>query len=119
MVTAGTGAVLNVVLNFILIPVIGPYGAAIATAVSFVVVFVIRVINTKKFVNIKINYFTFIPSVVLLLAAAAVMIFEVAGEWGSFGIACALAVCVILINIKSLLAIVPLVLQRFFKKRKS
>ena len=119
MMTAGTGAVLNVVLNFILIPVIGPYGAAIATAVSFVVVFVIRVINTKKFVNIKINYFTFIPSVVLLLAAAAVMIFEVAGEWGSFGIACALAVCVILINIKSLLAIVPLVLQRFFKKRKS
>ena len=119
MMTAGTGAVLNVVLNFILIPVMGPYGAAIATAVSFVVVFVIRVINTKKFVNIKINYFTFIPSVVLLLAAAAVMIFEVAGEWGSFGIACALAVCVILINIKSLLAIVPLVLQRFFKKRKS
>lgn len=119
MMTAGTGAVLNVVLNFILIPVMGPYGAAIATAVSFVAVFVIRVINTKKFVNIKINYFTFIPSVVLLLAAAAVMIFEVAGEWGSFGIACALAVCVILINIKSLLAIVPLVLQRFFKKRKS
>lgn len=47
------------------------------------------------------------------------MIFEVAGEWGSFGIAAALSVLVILLNIKSLLAIVPLVLQRFVKKHKT
>lgn len=119
MVTAGTGAVLNVVLNFILIPIYGPYGAAIATAVSFVAVFVIRVINTKKFVNIKINYLTFIPSVLLLVAAACVMIFEAGGQWASFGIALALSAGVILINIKSLIGIVPLVLKRFFKKRKS
>lgn len=119
MITAGTGAVLNVVLNFILIPVMGPYGAAIATAVSFMVVFVIRVFNTKKFVEIKISYLTFVPSVLLLFAAALVMIFEVAGQWGSFGIALALSAGVILLNIKSLLAIVPLVLRRFFKKRKS
>ena len=119
MVTAGTGAVLNIVLNFILIPVMGPYGAAIATAASFVAVFIIRVLNTRKFVKIKINYITFIPSVALLFAAAAVMIFEVAGQWGSFGITLALAAVVILLNIKSLLAIIPLVFQRFFKKHKS
>lgn len=119
MVTAGTGAVLNVALNFILIPTMGPYGAALATATSFVAVFVIRAINTRKFVKIKINYITFVPSVILLLTAAAVMIFEAAGQWGSFGIALVLAAAVILLNIKSLIAIVPLVFQRFFKKRKS
>ena len=119
MMTAGTGAVINVVMNALLMPVMGPYGAAIATAASFIVVFIIRVLNTKKFVNIKINYLTFIPSVALLFAAAAVMIFEVAGEWVSFGIAAALSVLVILLNIKPLLAIVPLVLQRFVKKHKT
>lgn len=119
MVTAGTGAVLNVAFNFILIPTMGPYGAALATAASFVAVFVIRAINTRKFVKIKINYITFVPSVILLLTAAAVMIFEAAGQWGSFGIALVLAAAVILLNIKSLIAIVPLVFQRFFKKRKS
>ncbi len=119
MVTAGTGAVLNVVMNAVLIPIMGPYGAAIATASSFIVVFIIRAFNTRKFVNIKINYLTFIPSALLLFAAAAVMIFEVAGEWGSFGIAAALTVLVVLLNIKSLLAIVPLVLQRFFKRKKT
>lgn len=119
MMTAGAGAVLNIVLNFAFIPVMGPYGAAIATAASFVVVFIIRAINTKKFVVIKINYLTFLPSVIMLFAASALMIFEVGGQWISFAVAAVLGVLVILLNIKSIIVIVPLVLNRFIKKRKS
>lgn len=115
MMTAGAGAVLNIVLNFAFIPVMGPYGAAIATAASFVVVFIIRAINTKKFVVIKINYLTFLPSVIMLFAASALMIFEVGGQWISFAVAAVLGVLVILLNIKSIIVIVPLVLNRFIK----
>lgn len=119
MMTAGAGAVLNIVFNFALIPVMGPYGAAIATAASFIAVFIIRAINTKKFVVIKINYLTFLPSVIMLFAASALMIFEVGGQWISFAVAAVLGVLVILLNIKSIIVIVPLVLNRFIKKRKS
>ena len=47
------------------------------------------------------------------------MIFEVGGQWISFAVAAVLGVLVILLNIKSIIVIVPLVLNRFIKKRKS
>ena len=119
MLTAGSGAVLNIVLNLVLIPIIGPYGAAIATAVSFIAVFIIRAINTKKFVEIKIHLLTFIPSALLLAGAACVMIFEPGGEWVSFGAACGICLAVVLLNLKSLIAIVPLIFNKFIKRRKS
>ena len=54
MVTALTGAVTNVVLNLVLIPRMGANGAAVATACAFVVVFLTRSRDTRRF--IKINY---------------------------------------------------------------
>lgn len=118
LITAGTGAVVNIVLNLILIPIYGPYGAAFATAVSFITVFVIRVFNTKKFVNIKINCLTFIPSALLLAVSAVVMIKEIGGLWQSFGIACSIMALIVFINIRSLIDIAELILGKFLKKRK-
>ena len=117
MLTAGTGAVTNIVLNLILIPMMGPYGAAIATAISFILVFVIRVFNTKKFVNIKIDYVRFILSFLLMVASVCVMQFEVGEEWGSFGISLALTFAIIIINFGAVIDIVKLLLDKFMKKR--
>lgn len=116
MLTAGAGAIVNIVLNLILIPRLGPYGAAIATASAFVTVFVIRVFNTKKFINIKINYLIFIPSVLLLAVSAVAMIAEMFGEWQSFGIACAAMLAVVLLNVRSVMDIIRLLLDKFMKK---
>lgn len=118
LITAGAGAVTNVVLNLVLIHIYGPYGAAFATAVSFVVVFILRIVNTKKFVNIKIHWLTFLPSVLLLAASSAVMITEFKGEWGSFAISCAIMAVVVLINIRSVIDIMELIFSKFLKKRK-
>lgn len=118
LITAGAGAVTNVVLNLVLIPIYGPYGAAFATAVSFVVVFILRIVNTKKFVNIKIHWLTFLPSVLFLAASSAVMITEFKGEWGSFAISCAIMAVVVLINIRSVIDIMELIFSKFLKKRK-
>lgn len=46
------GAVVNVILNFILIPHMGPLGAAIATAAAYISVFSYRVVDTKKYFQI-------------------------------------------------------------------
>jgi O-antigen/teichoic acid export membrane protein len=48
------GAVTNIILNFILIPVFGVSGAAAATCISYISVYVFRAIHTKKYVKIKI-----------------------------------------------------------------
>ena len=45
------GAILNIVLNFILIPNCGVYGAAIATCISYIAVFIFRVFHTKKYMH--------------------------------------------------------------------
>lgn len=117
MLTAGAGAISNIILNLILIPKYEAYGAAFATAVSFVIVFILRVINTKKFVNIKIDYFKFLTSSILLVAMSVVMIFEIGGgQWQSFAITFVLAAILCLLNLKSVLDIVKLLLNKFLKK---
>lgn len=54
-VTAMVGALTNIVLNFLLIPSsLGVQGAAIATFISYFVVFVIRAVNSRKYIKFKL-----------------------------------------------------------------
>lgn len=50
------GALTNIVLNFVLIPVLSAYGAAIATTLSYVIVYVVRAVNSKKYIKLKMDY---------------------------------------------------------------
>lgn len=55
LVTAAFGAILNIVLNFALIPRMGAQGAGIATAISYFAVFVLRAIHSKKFMPFNLK----------------------------------------------------------------
>ena len=48
------GAAVNIVLNFLFIPNIGVFGAALATCVSYLIVFVYRVWDTKKYLKLNV-----------------------------------------------------------------
>lgn len=48
------GALINILLNFILIPMIGGLGAAVATGISYVTVYLYRAVDTKKYFTIHI-----------------------------------------------------------------
>ena len=50
-----TAALVNAVLNAILIPLYGALGAAIATACSFFTIFIIRFINSRKYISWSVN----------------------------------------------------------------
>ena len=50
------GAISNIILNLILIPIFNAYGAAIATFISYLVVWIIRVKNVKKYLELKIEH---------------------------------------------------------------
>ena len=67
------GAVFNILLNFILIPVIGVYGAALATCISYIAVFMFRVFHTRKYIKYDIMYKEFILGSLLMLVSAILM----------------------------------------------
>ena len=60
-------AIINVFLNCLLIPIIGIQGAAIATVISFFVMWIIRLILVKKEIRLKIPVLKHMVSYILLL----------------------------------------------------
>lgn len=48
-------AIVNIILNIILTKKIGVIGAAIATAVAYMITWLIRIIKVKKYITLKIN----------------------------------------------------------------
>lgn len=67
------GAIVNIVLNIILVSHIGAIGAALATAVSYVVVWLIRIKIVKKYMNLKINIIRDSCAYLLLLVQTIVL----------------------------------------------
>lgn len=59
-------ALVNTGLNILFIPIWGAYGAAIATVISFIAVWLIRVIYAGKFIDWKINFLKDIVAYILL-----------------------------------------------------
>lgn len=61
------GATTNVVLNVLLIPIIGIYGACLTTFIGFFVTLIYRFVDTKKFVSLKIDWINIITLVLLII----------------------------------------------------
>lgn len=66
MLTAMVGAITNIALNFALIPHFGAMGAAAATLVCYVLVYVVRAINTKKYVAFDLHTLRAVINTLLL-----------------------------------------------------
>lgn len=67
------GAICNVFLNFLWIPRIGVYGAALATGISYIAVFGFRILNTRKYIKYIIYNKEFIVGSVLLILSGVSM----------------------------------------------
>ena len=76
-VTNLIGVIINLSLNFLLIKPLGVIGCAIATAVSYFVLWISRAIDTKKIVTIKYNLFISITAVLILCLQCVLITFEV------------------------------------------
>lgn len=70
------GAISNIILNFIMTPFMGALGAAIATAVCYFVVWVIRYWHSKKFIKLKIRLRRDIITYSLLVVQSIVLLFK-------------------------------------------
>lgn len=64
------GAILNIILNLLLIPKYKVYGAAFATCISYIAVFLYRIFDTKKYTRIDILNWKYIVSYILMIISA-------------------------------------------------
>lgn len=55
-VTTMAGAIINIILNFVMIPFWGGYGAAIATAIGYLVTFFARLVGSNKIIKLDVNH---------------------------------------------------------------
>lgn len=118
MVTALMGALINVVLNFVMIPDHGAMGAAVATLISYLAVYIIRAYDTKRYVKFDLHTVRLIINALLLAVQIAAMY---SGSRYSYPAQALIVIIIIAINakgiiraVKELLAFLP-----FAKKKKN
>ena len=112
--TMAVGAGINVALNFTLIPVWGVNGAALATFVSYFVVFLLRAVNTRGLIRVDFAPEKLCCNFGLLVLESALMMWQVK-LWPVW---CSLVVVLIAaINFRDLWSTVQQLLGRGKKKR--
>ena len=67
------GAVLNMVLNFILVGFIGPLGAAISTTLSYLLTWGLRILFVKKYMHLELNLIRDIFAYIVLIAQTVLL----------------------------------------------
>ena len=75
MISTVIGAFGNIVLNFLLIPLLGGIGAAIATVASYFVVMIIRLVNVRQLIDIELNKTKFCIQFFLLTTSTVLACF--------------------------------------------
>lgn len=68
------GALANIILNFITVPIIGALGASISTAVSYVIVWIIRLVQSRKYIKLRINVIRDLISYTLLIFQTIILL---------------------------------------------
>lgn len=109
MVTAGIGAGTNIVLNLQWIPIHGVNGAAMATLVSYLLVFCLRVLDTHRYVQIQFCWLRLCVN----FAVVMVQCFLVINEAPLWVLWCSLlTLFMVLINMRELFSSAQKILRR-------
>lgn len=106
------GAVSNVVLNLILLSSpMKVLGAALATLISYVLVYIFRVIDTKKYLYMKVNFPKMFVNLFFIAAMSASVMLLKEGALQNI-LNCVLFIVIVAINFKSALQAVKLFMNR-------
>lgn len=71
--TSVYGGIISLILNVSFIPAFGIVGAGISSAISFFVIFLIRLKDTKKYVNIDVDWLYFSLNIIMLFLQIFIM----------------------------------------------
>lgn len=113
-VSVVVGSVSNMVLNWIFISILGTFGAAVATAIGFFIIWIFRFVLIQKIVKVKINILKTVVCYILFIVEAILVILEFSY---SYIICPILIITVVLINLSGLKDMI-LKFHALFIKRK-
>lgn len=101
-ITTVTGAAFNTVLNIAFVILWGPVGAAIATLISYFLVWIMRIIAINKIIEIRINLRRDIFVYIVLILQAVMLLWVPSSIFLYFGqlICFCLIICILLKDIK-------------------
>ena len=81
LITAAAGAIMNIILNFALIPIFGAMGAAVATAICYALVFFIRIVDTQKYIRFERAIVKTLINTALIIAQVVIIVLDVPFWW--------------------------------------
>lgn len=105
LVTTCIGAALNIALNLKYIPTKGAMGAAFATFISYFVVFLLRAIDTRRYVKLKFSLLQFTANLAIITAQVGAHLYlqdpvqSNLAQWG-------LITLMLIVNLKTVLRII-------------
>lgn len=114
-VTAMIGAVSNILLNLLLIPKFSAQGAAVATLLCYVIVYIIRAIDTQRYEKFNTKPIIVLLNTLIITLQCVTMLFEVK-LWWIWGVVSVIAIA--LINIKAMISAVKTVVGSVFSRFK-
>lgn len=77
--TSGIGAAANIGVNLLLIPIIGIQAASISTAIAFFVMWIARLIETRKYFTVTINWTRLSLGITLVVVSLMMAYFGITG----------------------------------------
>ncbi len=114
--TSLIAAVVNINLNFILIPDYGAYGAAIATAAAYAACFVIRIFDVRNLIPFKVSHFRMIVNITVISYMAFVAAKEPKLMWVQLIV---LFIAVTVFNFESIISTLRKILNRVAPKNEN
>ncbi|MCC5893808.1 oligosaccharide flippase family protein [Exiguobacterium sp.] len=113
-----TGAFVNIILNILFIPIYGAYAAASTTLVSYFVIWIFRLINSKKYIVIRYNVMSTIIQIFILTTMAFTPLLFL-GTTKNLILLCGMLILIV-INYKFLRVILKFILSKIqYKVRKT
>lgn len=109
-VTNFIAMLVNAALNYVLISLLGPVGAAAATAFSYLVLWVVRVWDTGKIVKLSYDLKTLLPASLLLTAEAVLVTLDL-NKPLTYAVAGAITLAIVLLHLKTLLSLAAFALK--------
>lgn len=78
--TSLIGGILNVICNLIFVPLLGTIGAGISTMISFFVIWIMRVHDTRQFITMKLNIKNITMNLLLIFIQIFVLYFNLSSS---------------------------------------
>ncbi len=115
-VTALIGALSNIILNFLLIPKYSAQGAAMATLACYIIVYIIRAVDTQRYERFSTRPIVVLLNTIIVAFQCITMLMEVK-LWLLFGICSVIAIAAI--NFGALFASVKTVFSSILGSKKN